>query len=309
MSDEKTNENDPMEFVKKQWKAMGIDPTQMLQYMNNAMEMQKNVQEQVQKSLDENAILKNFMNLQGGQSSHDMLNLFDDAPQIKEDTDLTLSQVKAVLCGANVAYNSSQYTNTLHTFIPVDDILSGLENAWDVRNREELLETLGRLEQTGHKIYFDMIWGTLRTLPKAEWRNALKSLEHQAMTMENIAPERLHDFAANLLNGYSSLLASGCFATMKDPDILAWDLSRAINLCRYGFDVEFLNREEALERIERYAAKMFATYDSWKSLSEGYLVGFTMWNGHPDSIQERLDQHNTLVTHEKSLWNKISWPG
>lgn len=126
------------------------------------------------------------------------------------------------------------------------------------------------MDSNGQKAYFDIIWTKLSTLPKPEWRAGIKSLELQAMTNTNMEPERLMTYATNILDGYPTLLRHGLFSTAKYPDITAWDLTRAINLCRFGFDVEFLTRDEALSKIQGFANTLYAIYDSWKSLSEGY---------------------------------------
>lgn len=303
---EENNNPEYIELMKKQWAAMGIDPNQMLTYINNAMDMQKNMQESIQNSLGNNPFLKQMMG-SNAPEGQDILNMFDDSPEIKEDSDLNEEEMKAVICGANLFYRNSQYINTLSTYAPPDTILEGLENSWEVNNREELFETIDWLESSGHRIYFDMIWQKLRTLPKAEWRSGIKELELQALSIKDIQPERLKAFFANIVTGYPMLLQHGCFSTMKDPDITSWDFARAINLCRFGFDVEFLTREEALAKIKYFASKMYSIYDSWKSLSEGYLVGFAMWNGDEGNIEELLEQHDVLLTHKKSLWTKVTW--
>lgn len=303
MSNE-SGSDDYMEMVKKQWAAMGIDPNTMMQYMNNAMEMQKNMQQ----NLESNPLVQNMMNMFGAANpTGDMLNLFDDSPEVKEDTDLQEEEIRAVLCSANIAFYSSLYTNTLSTYVPEEDLLEGLESAWGINNREELLDTLNWLETSGHRVYFDLIWEKLHTVPKAEWRSAIKSLELQALVMDNVEADRLKMYATHLLNGYAPLLAYGAFEGQKHPDITAWDLARAIYLCRCASDVEFFTREEALERIKHYAGILQSKYDSWSAFSNGYLIGFAMWNGEEEAIGERLEQNTTLLSHEKSLWKTMAF--
>lgn len=301
MAKEKDNSNDPMEIMKKQWEAMGIDPTQMSGLMNNAMDMSKNIQAQMQNAAANNP----FMN--GAQlSQEELLNLMDDSPELSEDSDLTESETKAIACAANSAYNNAQCLNTLTTGLDAETIQMGLENAWGVNNRDELISTLDWMESEGHKLYFDIIWSAIGNLPQKEWKKTISKLEHKPGDADFDA-ERLAEFAENLVSHYPTLTKKKFFATMKSPDVSAWDLARCINLCRLGFDVQYLSREEALDRIKRYAKKMYGIYDSWNSLSEGYLTGFAMWSGEEDSIEERIEEHFTLLKHEKSLWTRIKW--
>lgn len=296
-----------IEQMKKQWEAMGLDPEQMLKMMNSATEMQNNMQEQMQKAMESNPMMQNLMNMSAGQMDGDVLNLFDDSPEVKEDSDLSTEDQKAILCAANLSYYYDHYTNTLETFMPAEDILEGLGGAWGIEDKASFCETVDWLADAGHRVYFDLIWSKLKTLPKAEWRSGIKNLELQALASDSIEEDRIQPYAENILNIYPILLAKGCFATMKHPNVMAWDLSRAINLCRYGFDVEFLTREEAMGRIRNYAQTMYSTYDSWKSMSEGFLVGCGMWSGSTELIDDRYDHHEVLLSHEKSLWQTTAW--
>jgi len=297
-----------LEQMKKQWKAMGLDPEQMMQYMNNAMEMQNNIQEQMTKAFGDNPIMKNLMDLADDKPPEgDVLNFFDDSPEINPDSTLNQEEQKAILCAANLSYYYSHYLNTLETHMPPEELLVGLEQSWGITDRDSMIEVIDWLAVSGHRVYFKLIWNVLKTKPKPEWRKAISDLEVQTLAMEDLESERIHPYSENILEIYPLFLAKGFFSTMKDPNVKAWDLERAINLCRYGYDLQFLTKEEALERIVTYAKTMYKTYDSWRSLSEGFLVGCGMWSGSLELLSDRLEHHETLLSHEKSLWNSIAW--
>jgi hypothetical protein len=298
MANEKIDPNDPMEIMKKQWAAMGIDPTQMAGYMNSAMEMSKNLQEQM---------AANPFAVGGGSpmSQEDMLKLMDDSPELHDDSDLSAAEIKALACASNSSFHNAQCLNMLSTGMDSDSVLGGLESAWGINNREELISTLEWMEQKGHKVYFDIIWSAVGHLPQKDWKKTISTLQPNSSDPD-FDEERLAEFAENLVSNYPALAKKKFFSTMK-ADVSAWDLARCINLCRYGFDVNYFSREEALDRIQRYAKKMFGVYDSWQSLSEGYITGYTMWNGDADDIEVIVDEHFTLLKHEKSLWTRINW--
>jgi len=297
-----------LEQMKKQWEAMGLDPNQMMQYMNNALEMQNNLQEQMSKALEDNPVMKNLMDLADDKVPEgDVLNFFDESPEVNPDSDLIPEEQKAVLCAANLSYYYSHYLNTLETHMPEEDLLVGLEGSWGITDKASLLETVDWLAVSGHRAYFNLLWNILKNKPKPEWRKAISDLEVQVLAMEDMEAEKIHPYAENILEIYPLLLTKGFFTTMKDPDVTAWDLERAINLCRYGFDLQFLTREEALERIMAYAKIMYNKYDSWRSLSEGFLVGCGMWSGSPELIADRIEHHETLLNHDKSLWKTLKW--
>ncbi len=300
-----------LEQMKKQWKSMGIDPNQMLKFMNNNMEMQNNFQSKmedaVNQALNSNPLLQNMMNMGEGGMEGDMLNMFDDSPEVKPDSELNAEEQKAVLCGANISYNNSMYVNTLSTFMPVDDIAGGLEGAWGISSKEELVDTIEWLAVSGHRVYFNLIWGKLTSLPKAEWRSGISDLELESLGYDDIEESRLMEFARNLLETYSLLLHAGCFTENTTPDLTAWDYERAINLCRFGFDVGYFSRAEALEKIMSLASVMYEKYDSWKEMSFGYLIGFGMWSGDQAMTEDRIEQNQTLLSHKQSPWVDTSF--
>jgi hypothetical protein len=294
-----------MEMVKKQWEAMGVDPKQMIQYMNNAMEMQKNITSQFT-----NGQVNPFMNMMNDATNleqNDDLNILDESPEVKPDSDLNETEQRAIACCANLSYYSSSYINTLSTYQPINEILAGLEEQWEINNKADLISTIEWLATSGHKVYFDMIWQKFKSLPKAEWRSAIEGLQLTAMTMEDIDSERFQGYAENILDGYALLLQNKSIKKNVFPNVLAWDLERAIFLCRLGYDVKFFTREEALEYIVRFSDMLKKTYTSWKEMSNGYLIGLAMWNSDEDFLTERIEQTEILLTHEKSLWVTIKW--
>lgn len=286
-----------LEAMKKQWDAAGLDGEALLKQVTSAMDMQQNMMSQ----------MGNMMQGMMGNLQGDALNIFDDSPEVKEDCELSAEEQKAILCGANLSYYNSQYINTLETYMPADDIKQGLGGSWGINSKEELSDTLDWLENTGHKASYDLIWDKLRTLPKPEWKLGISNLEELAAKNEEIDESRIHEFAVGLLDTYPNLLAAGAYEGKDHPNVIAWDLARAINLARYGYDAKWYTKAEAMDRIMRYAKKMYAAYDSWKDLANGYLIGFGMWSGNEMLLSERMEQAEVLLTHEKSLWKTVSF--
>ena len=299
------NNEEYMKQVKKQWEAMGIDPNTMMEYMNNAMKMQQDAMKMAQEQMQNNPLLKNMAEaLEDG--ANDPLGLLDDSPELKEDSDLTEDELKAVACGANLAYLNLEYLNTLKTHKPTGQILAMLEGSWDIQSREDLQETLKWLENSGHRKQYNLIWSNLKGIPRAEWGETIEKLQFQLIA-ENENPENLYEYSVNIVNGYAQMHEAGCFQKSKEPNILSWDLGRAINLCRWAYDVEFLSKEEATNLIKKYADMCYKTYNSWDSLGEGYIMGLSMWSGDPDRTEEMIEEQKILLSHENSLWTKIKW--
>jgi hypothetical protein len=291
--------------MRKQYEAMGIDPDTMMEYIKNAMKLQQDAMKLAQDQLADNPVLQNMMDaVQDG--ANDPLGLLDDSPELKEDSDLKKEELKAVACGANLAYLNCEYLNTLKTYLPEGQILALLERDWGINTREDLLETLKWLKKSGHRKRFKLIWKKLKEVPRAEWLSAIESIKFQLLSEDENA-ENLQEYAINIANGYSQMHGAGCFQTMKAPNIMTWDMGRAINLCRWAFDVGFLSKKEAKEHIMKYAEKCYEKYDSWASLGEGYIMGVAMWCGDEERVQTMIDEQKVLLEHENSLWTKIKW--
>jgi hypothetical protein len=97
----------------------------------------------------------------------------------------------------------------------------------------------------------------------------------------------------------------------NDPnDIVAWDLSRAINNARFGVIMGLLTEKEAWEWITKCAEAMKNKFSSWDSYAKNFIRGRTYWNiineqendndEFNDAIELLLDEDN-----EDSPWNDI----
>lgn len=288
-----------IEQMKQQWKAMGVDPEMMLQHMENSMKIAAEAQQNYA-AFDPTAFgIDNT-------DDDDFFSLEND-PSIKEDSDITdESLLKDIACGSNLAFLNCEYLNTLETFKPYEQILASLEMDWGITDREELLSMLDFLHQEGHRKLYNVIWNKLKSVPMAEWAKSIEEAKFQLLT-ENSDYENIHGSALNIALGYKLMKKCGCFKKMKEPNILSWDLGRAINLVRWGYDVKFLSKDEAIELIRKYASEMRAVYNSWDALSEGYLMGFIMWSGDEEELADLYEDQQVLLTHADSPWMKHQW--
>lgn len=297
---ENTPHDELLEIMKKQWELMGIDPSQMLKYMNNSQDMMR----KIQKTYASKGGVINGEN--GDEDGEGLFSFESDEPGFKEESDITEESIlKGIASGCNLAFLNSEYLNTLSTFKAFPEILEMLEADWGVESRGDLLETLEWLENEGHKKYFNIIWENLKEVPNAEWSIQLEGLPLNLLAQDE--DDSINDYAENLIIGYQILKDLDCFKSIASPDILSWDLGRAINLVRWGYDVEFLTKDEAITLIQKYSEKLRNVYNSWESLSEGYLLGFIMWSGDEEELDALYDDHQVLLNHEKSPWVMYNW--
>ncbi len=155
-----------------------------------------------------------------------------------------------------------------------DDLLAGMsvtsENAgaektalvqwWSIHSRDDLLAALEWLDQEGHRKTWDDEAAYLASLSQAQ----LQQVQSEAAK----DPETKHQI--EMVLKYAPTLGS--------KSLKGWDLSRYICLCRWGYLCGYLDEEEAWKHIMPVAAKLQATFSSWKELGENYLIGREFWS-------------------------------
>ncbi len=292
-----------LDLMKKQWEMMGLDADMMLQQLNNSMKLMAEMQNNYA-PLNNNAAP--FIENINTEEEDEFFN-FENEPSIKEESDIQdEALLKDLAFGANLAFLNCEYLNTLETFKPYEQILASLEMDWGITNKAELTDMLDWLYSEGQRKLYNTIWAKLKGVPVAEWATKVEEAKLQLLT-ENGDYENIQESAMNIAIGYKILKKIGCFKTMKEPSILTWDLGRAINLVRWGYDVKFLTKTEASDLIRKFSSELKKEYDSWSSLSEGYLMGFMMWSGDEEELADLYEDQQVLLTHAKSPWVSYNW--
>ena len=104
-------------------------------------------------------------------------------------------------------------------------------------------------------------------------------------------------------------IAGKYYTALGKKSITAWDCSRYISLCGWGYVVGYLSEDEAWERVMPAARMLQQTFDSWEDLGNNYIIGRQFWSAdytaqQGDSFSEVLD---TLSTSPGSPWRTIPW--
>lgn len=165
-----------------------------------------------------------------------------------------------------------------------------LSEWWGIQTRADLLGTLRWLETSGHRADFDRLgavvdWLHPRLIDLAGPLVLSSDLSHQ------VAVVRRHHKA---LGGKS---------------ILAWDFSRYVALCRWGYAAELLTEEEAWRCIMPAARVLQSRFASWSDLGENYLIGREFWSLSQTRQSGDLYRatYQTLLSYPGSPWNRHPW--
>lgn len=132
-----------------------------------------------------------------------------------------------------------------------------LSSAWGIRDREGLMELIGRMTLHGHNDSFQEAAAIAQSLSEEDM-GALLAVSSE--TDRYMWP-------------YTKYLAE----KWGDKGILAWDLFRISNLVQWGYTAGYISYEEALTLLEPAAVKLSESFSSWDEAYENYLDGYHWW--------------------------------
>jgi hypothetical protein len=181
--------------------------------------------------------------------------------------ELTRAQMWAIsLTGIMTEINSSN-RNTLHAST-MDERgrntwLTVLRRDWGITTREQLLETLERMENGGHAASF------------REIQQIISEVNSVSTEAETVAVLARYTWDQTKLNRFNYTWNN--WHQYHNRTIKAWDLGRNISLCRWGYNVGFITEDEAWKKIMYYASLIQSLYSSWEEYGYDYYMGRIFW--------------------------------
>jgi hypothetical protein len=169
-----------------------------------------------------------------------------------------------------------------------------LRGSWNVKNPEQLVQTLQWLSEEGHRAEYETMYCAIShawpisdalQLRNEEDVKSMKAAERKGL-------KRQFDCIVKYRTQYSS--------------ILAWDLCRLVAVARWGVGAAYITEDEAWKWILDAAQRLRREFGSWKELGENYLLGRN-FAGFTDSIAEKSYQKLIKANNGKSPWNRIPW--
>lgn len=229
----------------------------------------------------------------------------DEHPRViylNQHSRLDPMQQWAVACGADIAFVNRQCLNDLGTGVAKEQCREQLLEWWDIRDTAALQEKLGWLQESGHRIEYDIIWQAINAVSMKESKSFLK--EHIATNEleEAVVMERLR----NTRDALELFRERKLINESLQPDTLIWDFARIINLSRLGYDAGFISYEQSDEYIRACVPLIKRTYTSWKHLSVSYQFARCVWNGvEMGSFDILRNNMEYLLTTPESPWVRL----
>jgi Protein of unknown function (DUF1266) len=161
-----------------------------------------------------------------------------------------------------------------------------LRDWWGIDNRSDLIHELDRLAQAGHRADFQRLW----SMTDGGYRALLRATRDRS-SKERMKLMRLH------------------YQKHHGSSLVAWDYSRYIMLCRWGYMVGFLNEEESWRRVMPAARTIQDSFHSWAELGEDYLVGREYWSREETARTGRIyrEIESWLLKAPRSPWRHLPW--
>lgn len=249
--------------------------------------------------------IKQFNQMFSGDDAD--VNDMDEEPLqvvLNPNTRLDIAQQWAVACGADIAFVNRQYLNDITTGLDKHDCREQLSEWWDIDSTEELQDMIAWLQDSGHRIEYDIIWQAINTVSMKESKAFLREYIATNELEEAVVMERLR----NTRDALELFREKKLIDKDLQPDMLIWDFGRIINLSRAGYDAGYITYDQALEYIMWGISLIRRTYTSWRHLSISYQFARCVWNGIEMGSFETL--HNNmeyLLVAPDSPWKVLSF--
>jgi hypothetical protein len=160
-----------------------------------------------------------------------------------------------------------------------------LRDWWSVNDTQELTEMLHWLWEEGHRTSCEELCQSLPVPGDPLFNDA------------NHDPTGLYAFMSSNLR------------ELKTSRLVAWDLSRLVNVARWGYTAGFIKEPDAWSWILRAAKELQRSFRSWEALGRDFLLGYEFWwrsTGASVDV-EPYPFYDWLLSDPESPWRRLAW--
>ncbi len=200
---------------------------------------------------------------------------------------LTPAQLWMLGAGANLTVINSAPFDQLYYGGSNDDMRTLLVNWWGVHDRAGMIDKIQWLLNEGHRMVFRQNFADIAPLSEAGFAAAMNQVpEADRPTLHFIWQNR---------------------ANFRQGDILAWDMGRLINMCRFGYTAGYMTEPEAWNTMHVGARQMQQAYANWGELAENYALGWRYWRNGQALEPKHIQAINWLRTDPTSPFLRVAW--
>jgi hypothetical protein len=195
---------------------------------------------------------------------------------------LTEAQHWGLAAGGILTMVNMEDFSTLRFSCGPDASQECLEQGWGINDPDELASMLEWLWEEGHS---------------ADCRTTCLSFRQGDF---DEAADGSADFVSFLTSNLDQLEASA---------LIGWDLSRLINVVRWGFTASYMTEEMAWMWIQRAAKRIQSSFASWEDFGADFLLGYDYWRfGTEATTDLKMKKfYEWLLENKDSPWTKLDW--
>lgn len=184
-------------------------------------------------------------------------------------------------------------------FRNLENASSGLQEAWGIRSRAQLLSRLHWILREGHRVDFEFEIAQTDSLSEAE---AASFAQRAAADPNESAREqgwRVQQLRSNVRG-------------IREVNFEAWDLVRAAMLTRAGYSLGWLSEDEAVDTLNLISSRLQQSYSSWKALGEHFMTARWLWEGVTGLEAQQSEAHDVsrqsaLLDPKRGPWAHVPW--
>lgn len=184
-------------------------------------------------------------------------------------------------------------------FRDLENASSGLQEAWGIRSRAQLLSRLHWILREGHRVDFEFEIAQTDGLSDAEASNFS---QRAAADPNESAREQ----------GWRVQQLRGNTRGIREVNFEAWDLVRAAMLTRAGYSLGWLSEAEAVDTLNLISTRLQQSYSSWQQLGEHFMTARWYWEGVTGLEAQQSDAHDVsrqsaLLDPRRGPWAHVPW--
>ena len=184
-------------------------------------------------------------------------------------------------------------------FRNLENASSGLQEAWGIRSRAQLLSRLYWILREGHRVDFEFEIAQTDDLSEVEAANFSQKAAADPDESAREQGWRVQQLRSN---------ARG----IREVNFEAWDLVRAAMLTRAGYSLGWLSEAEAVDTLNLISVRLQQSYSSWQELGEHFMIARWYWEGVTGLEAQQSDAHDVsrqaaLLDPRRGPWAHVPW--
>ncbi len=250
------------------------------------------------------------------------------ALDIANTSPLSTSQQWVLATGALLNAKEGHCLNTMHTGTHNDLMKEGLSSSWGVSNRDELLGLARHLSSLPNQAEYEALWGEMRQFlsPQGnksasgvgkmiggltqfigvtnplQMTSAMKALQGKTSDNDQDLAEKLN----NSMQWLTELDSMGVDPT-KLNNLMAWDVSRLINVARWAQQLGWITEAEYFSICTPAAQQAQRSYKSWREFTDATFVASMIWHYKLERCEDFKVAHQRLLKEPKSPLLTLPW--